>query len=159
MTQKRLSCLFVMVVAVMMIMASQSGKADNVKHAKVLIHPVQGQSLTGSLDLTQTRDGLKISGEFSRLKPGKHGLHVHRYGNCAAPGDGSVGKHYAKYENKSGYRGDLPPVEAGRDGKADYETVAKALSLAGEYSVIGRSVVIHSLEDDKIGCGVIGISQ
>jgi Cu-Zn family superoxide dismutase len=132
---------------------------ENIQEAIAIIHPVQGQKVTGEMHIVPAEDGLKITGKLSNLEPGSHGFHVHRYGNCTAPNEGSVGPHFSLLMGEKGYRGDLPDVEADMKGMASYEAVVKTLTLSGEYSIIGRGMVIHALNGDKIGCGVIGIAK
>jgi len=124
-----------------------------------MIRPVKGQQVTGTMRLVPAGNGLKITGELFNLEPGVHGFHVHRYGDCSSPNSGSVGPHFAPRTEGEGYYGDLPQVEAGPDGAANYDAEVGTLAFGGEYSVIGRALVVHALNGDKIGCGVIGIAK
>ena len=71
--------------------------------------------------------------------------------------------------------GDLGNVEAKEDGTANYYREDQLVHLSGEFSVLGRSCVVHADEDDlglgghelskttgnagaRLACGVIGIS-
>ena len=71
--------------------------------------------------------------------------------------------------------GDLGNVIAGEDGNAKYEREDHLINIYGEFSVIGRSFVVHADEDDlglgghelslttgnagaRLACGVIGLS-
>jgi len=139
--------------------ASPARAGEEVQEAIAIIHPVQGQKATGEIHIVPVENGLKITGKLSNLEPGTHGFHVHRYGNCTAPNEDSVGPHFSPLKEGKGYRGDLPKVEVDKNGMATYEPVVKPLALSGEYSIIGRSMVIHSLNGDKAGCGVIGIAK
>ena len=72
--------------------------------------------------------------------------------------------------------GDLGNVEAYSDGTAIYNREDHLVTLFGDYSVLGRSCVLHADEDDlgegghelskttgnaggRIACGVIGTLQ
>ena len=66
--------------------------------------------------------------------------------------------------------GDLGNPEVGQDGKVHYQIVDSLVTLNGEHSIIGRSLVVHAGEDDlktqpsgnsgtRIAYGVIGIAQ
>ena len=72
--------------------------------------------------------------------------------------------------------GDLGNVNAGEDGVANFELEDHLIHLSGEFSVIGRSFVVHADEDDlglgghelskttgnagaRLACGVIGLSN
>ncbi len=48
----------------------------------------------GQLNLTQWANGVKIDGQVWNLTPGKHGFHVHQWGDIFTDGCGSTGGHY-----------------------------------------------------------------
>lgn len=93
-----------------------------------------------------------IKGKISGLKPGKHGFHIHEFGDLS-DGCDSAGAHYNPDDVNhgdldNGHVGDLGNVVAGTDGVADFTLVAKRVDLTGDRSVVGRSIVIHSDADD-----------
>jgi len=93
-----------------------------------------------------------IKGKISGLKPGKHGFHIHEFGDLS-DGCDSAGAHYNPDDVNhgdldNGHVGDLGNVVAGTDGIADFTLVAKRVDLTGDRSVVGRSIVIHSNADD-----------
>jgi len=93
-----------------------------------------------------------IKGKISGLKPGKHGFHIHEFGDLS-DGCDSAGAHYNPDDVNhgdldNGHVGDLGNVVAGTDGVADFTLVAKRVDLTGDRSVVGRSIVIHSNADD-----------
>lgn len=139
----------------------------------------EGSSVTGAATLTDTPGGLTVEVQVSDVSPGKHGLHIHEYGEC---GDGgkAAGGHY----NPSGvahgflptdgvqqaHPGDLGNIEVGSDGTGTLALVLPGVSLSGgAYSVAGRAIVLHELVDDfgqptgnaggRIGCGTILITR
>lgn len=91
-----------------------------------------------------------------------YGMHIHEYGDCTRPFD-QTGNHY----NPAGmphprHAGDLPPL-LGNQGYAYQVFYDKCFFVD---TILGRSVVIHSMADDftsqpsgnsgdKIGCGII----
>ena len=125
-----------------------------------------------------------MSGEISGLAAGQHGFHVHQFGDNT-DGCTSAGPHYnpdkaehgAPTDNKGErHAGDLGNVVAGEDGVAKIDIKDGFISLSGERSVIGRTVVVHADVDDlgrgghelskttgnaggRLACGVIGISK
>lgn len=123
-----------------------------------------------------------IKGTLSNLKPGKHGFHIHQFGDHTN-GCTSTGGHYNPESKEHGaptddnrHFGDLGNITASTDGFAEVSVVDKLVTLTGEYSVIGRAVVVHADEDDlgkggfpdskttghaggRLACGVIGITK
>ncbi|XP_072116677.1 superoxide dismutase [Cu-Zn]-like isoform X2 [Mobula birostris] len=139
--------------------------------------------VTGTVNLEQAEDGsVTVKGCITGLTPGKHGFHVHAYGDNTN-GCISAGPHYNPFNKKHGgpcdverHVGDLGNVVADNSGKAEFEIKDKMLSLSGEMSIIGRTLVIHEKEDDlgkggdeestrtgnaggRLACGVIGIAK
>ncbi|GCB63936.1 hypothetical protein scyTo_0011685, partial [Scyliorhinus torazame] len=99
-----------------------------------------------------------VKGEFTGLPPGKHGLHIHSFGDLTN-GWISAGPYYnpddethgAEEENKK-HAGDLGTLEVNEDGLAKLDLTVQHFHLTGIHSIIGRSLVIHQNEDD-IGKG------
>jgi len=115
------------------------------------------------------------------LKQGKHGFHVHEFGNLSE-GCKTAGAHYNPYgkthagpTDSERHVGDMGNIEA--DGTNDavlfYED--PLIQLHGDFSIVGRSTVVHADEDDlgkgtfedskttghagaRLACGVIGLS-
>lgn len=121
-----------------------------------------------------------IKASLQKLKPGKHGIHIHETGNmtngCATLGPhyNPFGKDHGGLHSKIRHVGDLGNINADSNGNATLNIKDKLVKLSGKYSVIGRSVVIHANEDDlgegnysdskttghsgkRITCGIIGI--
>ena len=116
------------------------------------------------------------------LKEGKHGIHIHEFGNLLE-GCVTAGEHYNPFSKTHGDRddkdrhlGDLGNIDSNEktDAILDYED--SLIQLHGETSVIGRTVVVHANPDDlgrgnfedskstghsgpRLSCGVIGISS
>ena len=88
-----------------------------------------------------------VKGSLTGLPPGKHGFHIHEYGDLSGKGCKAAGGHYnPKGKPHGGLRdteshaGDLGNVT---NGVIHFKT--KKFSLG---SVIGRSLIIHEGEDD-----------
>jgi Cu-Zn family superoxide dismutase len=132
---------------------------------------------TGTVVLTDTAEGLRITGTIANLTPGEHGFHVHEYGSCNNDGD-DAGGHFNPAGVKHGHLlsdgfedshgGDLGNIYAAEDGVATFDRIYPGLTLADSpYSVVGRSLIVHADPDDlttqptgnagaRFGCGVIG---
>jgi Cu-Zn family superoxide dismutase len=101
-----------------------------------------------------TKKGTQIQVFMEGLTPGLHGFHVHRSGNVLE-GAGSLCDHYNPFGKAHGGRndpnahlGDLGNVYANERGEVDETFYAKYIDLYGPYSILGRSIVVHSDPDD-----------
>jgi Cu-Zn family superoxide dismutase len=88
------------------------------------------------------------------MAPGKHGFHIHERADFSE-GCKSAGGHYNPHGKSHGdlneedsHVGDLGNVVANQDGVAEGEIFARQVRLEGEFSVAGRSVMVHEDEDD-----------
>ncbi|KAK9879097.1 hypothetical protein WA026_003926 [Henosepilachna vigintioctopunctata] len=116
---------------------------------------VTGEVVKGTLFLSQEAQGpVKVTGEISDLGKGLHGFHVHEFGDNTN-GCISAGAHFNPCNKQHGgpkhaerHVGDLGNVEAGDDGIAKVNIVDDVISLKGENSVIGRTLVVHADPDD-----------
>jgi len=141
--------------------------------------------LSGVVYLEQDAKGGKtgIKAKLTGLKAGKHGFHVHQFGDLS-DGCKSAGAHFNPFgkthgapEDENRHVGDLGNIEVKSDGAEIEVSLSDAqVSLIGQHSVIGRALVVHEKEDDlgkggneeslktgnaggRILCGVIGIAQ
>ncbi|KAL5292087.1 CUSOD2.2 family protein [Megaselia abdita] len=113
------------------------------------------------------------------LTPGLHGLHIHQKGDLSG-GCSTFLSHYNPLNQTHGgqwddirHVGDLGNVLADEDGNVDHLMADYTVNLCGEYSVIGRGIIIHDGTDDlgkggdeeslisgnaggRAACGVIG---
>ena len=118
-----------------------------------------------------------IKGIIKGLEPGKHGFHIHEYGDLS-DGCASAGGHYnpdgVDHGNIShGHVGDLGNITADQTGTARFQIKAERVQLS---DVVGRAIVIHADEDDlgkggdeeslktgnagdRLGCGVIRLRE
>ncbi|XP_076815711.1 superoxide dismutase [Cu-Zn]-like [Clavelina lepadiformis] len=145
-----------------------------------------GATGSGTVTFTQPSAGepVTITGTLTKLKPGKHGFHIHEYGDHTS-GCTSTGGHFNPQNVDHGaptdpdtkrHYGDLGNVIADKFGKAEVNITDSLVTLTGVTSVIGRAVVVHADEDDlgqggfsdskttghaggRLACGVIGIAK
>ena len=118
-----------------------------------------------------------IKGIVKGLTPGKHGFHIHEFGDLSK-GCESAGAHYNPdgVEHGSleqGHVGDLGNITADKSGTARFQIKAERVELS---DVVGRAIVIHADEDDlgkggdeeslktgnageRVGCGVIRLRE
>jgi superoxide dismutase, Cu-Zn family len=147
-------------------------RADEPKGAQAQLGPKSNSKATGLVFFIKKGDQVQVVGNVMNLNPGKHGLHIHDKGDCSAPDASSAGPHFNPTNKHHGgpntpehHTGDLGNIEAGADGTAQINWTGK-LSLTGDDSIIGKSLVVHEKEDDlktdpagnsgaRIACGVI----
>jgi len=158
---------------------NMQSKADtvNINGAIAVIHPLNGSNVSGIVYFKKVPEGIEIIADINGLAPGKHGFHVHEYGDLRAEDGSSAGGHFNPYDEPHGgpqmekrHVGDLGNILAPEEGIAHYQMINKLISFSGESSIIGRSIIIHEGEDDfttqpsgnsgeRIGGGVIGIAN
>ncbi|MGI8314696.1 superoxide dismutase family protein [Halobacillus mangrovi] len=132
----------------------------------------------GTAELEQEDQGVDINLVASSLPEGMHGFHIHENGSCEAPDFKSAGGHFNPTDVSHGtesedgpHAGDLPNIEAGKEGSVQKEITADQVTLKkGEKNSLvkvgGTALVIHSKADDnksqpsgdageRIACGVI----
>jgi len=145
--------------------------------AIAMIYPSKSGSpaVTGTVTFTPAAGGVQVHAEIAGLTPGKHGFHIHEFGDCSAPDASSAGAHFnptnqphAGPDATARHEGDMGNVEADASGHAKLDYVDHEISLTNDAkSAIGRSVVVHAKPDDlktqpsgdsgaRIACGVIG---
>ena len=158
-------------------MTNHEHSAPEVQKAVCVLHPTEGNNVSGTVTFTQTGDGVQVSADVQGLTPGKHGFHVHQYGDCSAPDGTSAGGHFNPEDKDHGgphadvrHVGDLGNLEAGDNGSAQYQYTDSLISLNGPHSIVGRAIIVHAGEDDltsqptgnagaRVACGVIGVAE
>ncbi len=148
-----------------------------INKAIAVVHGTKGNNVSGTVTFTKAGNAINVSADIKGLKPGKHGFHIHEYGDCSAEDATSAGGHFNPENVDHGapsdsvhHVGDLGNIEAGNDGNANFEMTDSLLSFSGSHSIIGRAIIIHGGEDDlksqpsgnagpRVACGVIGIAK
>jgi len=147
-------------------------QAQEVTKATATLESKSGSQVTGTVTFTKVGDDVQVVADIQGLKPGKHGFHIHEKGDCSAPDAASAGahfnptmKHHGGPETLDHHTGDLGNIETDASGKTHLDWKGK-LSLIGNDSIIGKSVVVHEKEDDlktdpsgnsgaRVACGAI----
>ena len=103
------------------------------------------------LPLLQGDGKTRVTGEVTGLKAGKHGFHIHKFGDytagcvSAGPHFNPAGKDHGGPDDENRHAGDLGNVVAGDDGKVVVDIVDAQIPLEGPNSILGRSVVVSKL--------------
>ena len=151
--------------------------AEDITKAVCMLYPTQGNSVTGMVTFTKTDNGIQIEADINGLAPGKHGFHIHQFGDCSAPDGASAGGHFNPENKKHGaptdmerHAGDFGNVTADSTGHAHISMVDHMISFSGPNSILGRGVIVHVNEDDlttqptgnagaREACGTIGVAK
>jgi len=149
----------------------------HVNKAVCVLFPTKGHEVHGIITFLETPEGTKIDAEVFNLTPGKHGFHVHEFGDLSAEDGMATGGHFnPDHMDHSGpdsehrHAGDLGNLDADATGYAHYTRIDKELQLNGGETVVGRSIIVHVGEDDlksqptgnagaRVAQGVIGIAK
>jgi Cu-Zn family superoxide dismutase len=142
---------------------------------KAVLRPTSGNKVQGWIKFSSKGSSLRVWGEVNGLTPGKHGFHVHEFGDCSAPDGASAGGHFALLSQKHGspvmpghHAGDMGNLDADAQGVAKFDLTV--MVPMGINAVLGRGVIVHEKVDDfktqpsgasgsRLACGVIGVSQ
>lgn len=145
--------------------------------AIAVVYPAKDKTVKGVITFTETEKGVRVVAHLEGLAPGRHGFHVHEFGDCSAPDFTSAGGHFNPTQmahgapmDKMRHSGDLGNVIADENGVATLEWVDPVMRLSGPNSIIGRAVIVHTNPDDlrtqptgnagaREGCGVIGVMK
>lgn len=166
----------VALIAVALILTLRSTSAQEVTKAVAILNSASGSKVTGTVTFTKTGDTVQVVADITGLTPGKHGFHIHEFGDCSATDASSAGSHFNPMKKPHGapdaaerHAGDLGNLEADSAGKAHLELKDSMLKLSGENSILGRGVIVHEKVDDwsqpvgnaggRVACGVIGVAK
>jgi superoxide dismutase, Cu-Zn family len=145
--------------------------------AVCVLYPTQGNKVQGTIWFILTDKGVRVVADIQGLQEGKHGFHIHEFGDCSSPDASSAGGHFNPAGKQHGgpmdmnrHLGDMGNLEADARGNAHLEYVDPEIILSGPNSIIGRAVVVHKETDDlksqpagnsgpRVACGVIGLAK
>jgi Cu-Zn family superoxide dismutase len=169
----------VLLVALAYLSDKRLGAADEDKgvvRAVAVLHPLGKSKVRGRVVFTE-RDGMvEVRGTVRGLEPGKHGFHIHEFGDCSAADGSSAGGHFnptkmmhGRPEDENRHVGDLGNIEADDSGVAKFNMKDSVIKLSGPNSILGRAVIVHAKPDDfsqpvgnaggRVACGAIGIAN
>jgi superoxide dismutase, Cu-Zn family len=136
----------------------------------------EGKDL-GILTLTQSGQGIRVTGRLTGLPPGEHAIHLHTTGRCEAPEFESAGGHWNPTKTPHGtqspggpHLGDLPNISVEMDSSVTVDVTTPGGTFRNQNPLLdadGAAVVIHAKADDyrsqpsgnagdRIACGPVG---
>lgn len=155
-----------------------SENKPEINKAVAVLQPLNGSEVTGIAYFNMKDEIMEIIADVEGLPPGNHGFHIHEFGDMRINGyEIYLGGHYNPDSSEHGgpvgevrHAGDLGNLYPSADGDTYYKKELLGLTITGKNSILGRSIVIHELEDDfesqpsgnsgkKIAAGVIGIAN
>lgn len=169
--------LFGLVCISLIALISPSVFAQDAQKAIAVLHPTTGSNVAGTITFTKSGDAIKVLADITGLTPGKHGFHIHEFGDCSSADAKSAGGHFNPTNHQHGapeatdrHAGDLGNIEADASGKAHLDVTDKTLKLSGTDCIIGHAVIVHEKADDlktqptgdaggRVACGVIGVTK
>ena len=152
-------------------------EVQKITKAICILYPTQGNKVNGIITFTLTENKIHVTGDIHGLTKGKHGFHIHEFGDCSAPDGSSAGGHFNpdKMEHAGPmspmrHEGDMGNIEADANGNVHLDYMDAMISFEGKNSIIGRGVIVHEKEDDfhtqptgnagaRVANGVIGIAK
>jgi len=167
-------CFSLLLSATIAVFGSSISNAQESTKAVCVLEPIAKSGVTGTIVFELVGNHVHVSGKISGLTPGKHGFHIHQFGDLTDGEKGeSAGGHFNPHrmahgapDARSRHVGDLGNVEANSEGVAVIDQDDKLIKLSGENSIIGRSVVVHANPDTyvqptgnaggRVAVGVIG---
>ena len=129
----------------------------------------------GTLTLSESGQGIAVSGTLRGMPAGEAAIHVHTTGRCDPPFE-SAGGHWNPTSRQHGtqnpqgpHLGDMPNITVGADGSVQVQVSTTGGTLRGQNALMdadGAAVVIHGGADDyrtdpsgnaggRIACGVV----
>lgn len=129
----------------------------------------------GQVTLTETPQGLQVSGQLRGVPAGEHGFHIHTTGSCE-PTFEAAGGHWNPTNAQHGFDaqggphfGDMRNITVGPDGTITAQGTTPGGTLTGQNALLdadGAAVMIHAGPDDyssqpsgdaggRIACGVV----
>ncbi len=167
--------LFVATASIAVLLAACQTTPPDPLIATAGLSPTKGNKTRGEATFEQVGDKVRVIIFVEGLRPGQaHGLHIHEKGDCSS-GDGmSAGGHFNPHGKPHGHptsaerhAGDLPALQANKQGRANIQVDIDIITLMpGPANIIGRAVVVHADPDDyktqptgnagaRLACGVI----
>ena len=106
------------------------------------------------------RERVKVKYEVKGLDDGKHGFHIHEYGDCSSDDGLSTGSHWNPTDTKHSKWGDPTgfhlgaignfEVDSSGHGMVNFSTDLWCIGCEEKNDILGKGIIIHNGEDDYI---------
>jgi len=137
--------------------SAKQDDTNEITKAVCVMTPTEGNTANGIVTFTRTDAGILIVADIKGLSTGKHGFHVHQYGDISKLDGTSAGGHFnpegvahAGHGDKVRHVGDFGNIVADENGNAHYEELDTLIAFSGKHNIIGRAIIIHAGEDDLV---------
>jgi len=97
----------------------------------------------------------RVYGAITGLNGVPHGFHIHEFGDVSNVAGSAAGSHYNPLSAAHGippfptrHIGDMGNIYYYAGGVAYYDYTNSLMSMNGEYSILGHTVIIHAAQDD-----------
>lgn len=149
-------------------------KLGGLDRGACVLVPTKGNDVRGVVSFKEHNGVVHLTGTVMGLTPGKHGFHIHEYGDVRCTTGDTAGWHYNPKGHKHAgptsekrHAGDLGNIVANDNGVASVNVKIKGVPL---HFLFGRSLVVHAGPDDlesqpsgnagaRVAFGVIGIAH
>ena len=158
-----------------------NSESKDSKQGVAVLYPEDSQ-VSGVVRFQPVTDGLLISYQIKGLTDGKHGFHIHEYGDLT---DGCTsacahfnpdGATHGGLETKIRHFGDLGNIVSTNGLSKGYLFLKNGCLDGSKYSILGRMIIVHADPDDlgkggdeeslktgnagkRLACGVIGLAD
>ncbi|MEE8142947.1 MAG: superoxide dismutase family protein [Planctomycetota bacterium] len=164
-------------LATLLLLGAMGCHSPHVKKAVCVLNPTQGNQVQGTVTFTQMQDYVLVEARVTGLSPGKHGFHIHEFGDLTSADGTSTGSHFnptsqdhAGPSARMRHSGDMGNIHANQDGMGTLTYQDPVLKMSGPQSIIGRGMIVHAKVDDlktqptgnagaRVASGVIGIAK
>jgi Cu-Zn family superoxide dismutase len=158
--------------------------APAITAAIAVLSPTDDNKVAGTVKFLAADGGVKVIADVSGLSPGKHGFHIHEWGDISDAAKGmATGGHYdpegthhhelidaAHPDSSPHHAGDMGNLDADATGRAHLEETLSGVSIMGPNDpIVGRAVIVHANPDTgeqptgnaggRVAQGVIGIAN
>ena len=111
-----------------------------------MLHPTKiGGKVKATVTFTKIEKGVQVQADINGLTPGKHGFHIHEFGDARSPDGMSAGGHFNPDKTSTAARdaakrhvGDLGNIDGRRDGHRHARHRRPAIGFSGPTSILGR---------------------